>query len=56
MSQDARGVRGRIFTVMTVMALGFTGLIVQLVRVQFGPFAPVFAAGRGDRSSARHDL
>jgi len=44
MSQDARGVRGRIFTVMTVMALGFTGLIVQLVRVQFGPFAPVFAA------------
>lgn len=35
--------RSRILLVMAVMALVAVGLVVQMVRVQFGPFAPIFA-------------
>ena len=34
--------RGRVYSLMVAMALIGAGLVVQLVRVQFGPYAPVF--------------
>ncbi|HSR47069.1 MAG TPA: penicillin-binding protein 2 [Anaerolineales bacterium] len=36
--------RGRVYGVMVAMGLVGAGLIVQLIRVQFGPYAPVFDA------------
>lgn len=36
--------KARIASVLGAMALVALGLLVQLVRVQFGPYAPVFAA------------
>ena len=39
---------GRIRMVMFGMALLSAGLLVQLVRVQFGPYAPVFAARKDE--------
>lgn len=42
----------RIRLLMTVMGLMVAGLLVQLIRVQFGPYAPVFAA-RGDVGASR---
>lgn len=44
--------KGRIAMVMAAMAVIAVGLLIQLVRVQFGPYAPVFAA-RGDASLER---
>jgi cell division protein FtsI/penicillin-binding protein 2 len=38
-----RGFVGRSVMVLIVLALSMIALIVQLIRVQFGPFAPVFA-------------
>jgi cell division protein FtsI/penicillin-binding protein 2 len=42
----------RIRLVMGMMGLMAAGLLVQLIRVQFGPYAPVFAA-RGDVGASR---
>jgi cell division protein FtsI/penicillin-binding protein 2 len=39
-----RQARGRIMMVLAALALVAVGLLIQLVRVQFGPYAPVFAA------------
>ncbi len=36
--------RGRVLSVMVAMAVVGAGLVVQLIRVQFGPYAPVFDA------------
>jgi cell division protein FtsI/penicillin-binding protein 2 len=36
--------RGRVTTLMIGMALVGAGLVIQLIRVQFGPYAPVFDA------------
>jgi cell division protein FtsI/penicillin-binding protein 2 len=44
--------RRRIRIVMTAMGLIAAGLLVQLIRVQFGPYAPIFAA-RGEVSGKR---
>ncbi len=44
--------RPRIGLVLLVMAGIAAGLVVQLIRVQFGPYAPVFAA-RGEYSASR---
>jgi len=45
--------RGRVLSVMVAMGLVASGLVVQLIRVQFGPYAPVFdaraRAGAGTR-------
>ena len=35
-------IKGRTWMIIAVMGLGMVGLIVQLVRVQFGPYDPVF--------------
>jgi cell division protein FtsI/penicillin-binding protein 2 len=42
----------RIRLVMAMMGLMAAGLLMQLIRVQFGPYAPVFAA-RGDVGASR---
>ena len=42
----------RIRLVMVMMGLMAAGLLMQLIRVQFGPYAPVFAA-RGDVGASR---
>ncbi len=44
MITPGREVSGRIRLIAGVMVLAAGALIVQLVRVQFGPFAPIFAA------------
>ena len=44
--------KSRIRIVTLGMGLMTVGLLVQLIRVQFGPYAPVFAA-RGDVGSSR---
>jgi len=44
--------RVRVTSILIVMALVATTLLIQLVRVQFGPYAPIFAA-RGDASVGR---
>jgi cell division protein FtsI/penicillin-binding protein 2 len=36
--------KGRSVMIMIIFALSMSSLIVQLVRVQFGPFAPVFSS------------
>ena len=36
--------RGRVYSVMVGMAVVGAGLVAQLIRVQFGPYAPVFDA------------
>jgi len=36
--------RGRVTSLMIAMAVVAGGLVVQLIRVQFGPYAPVFDA------------
>lgn len=43
MSLPGERARPRIFLVMAVMGIVAAGLVVQMVRVQFGPFAPIFA-------------
>jgi len=40
----ARGFVGRSAMILFMLGLSMVALIVQLVRVQFGPFAPVFAS------------
>lgn len=42
--KKTRNVRYRIWIILAILGLGLSLLCVQLVRVQFGPFAPVFAA------------
>lgn len=42
--QQRKQARGRVAMVMLAMSIVAVGLLVQLVRVQFGPYAPVFAA------------
>ena len=42
---DSQGFRrGRVTSLMIAMAIVAGGLVVQLIRVQFGPYAPVFDA------------
>jgi cell division protein FtsI/penicillin-binding protein 2 len=42
---DSQGFRrGRVYSLMIAMAVVAGGLVVQLIRVQFGPYAPVFDA------------
>jgi cell division protein FtsI/penicillin-binding protein 2 len=36
--------RGRVYLVIAAFGLVSLGLLIQLIRVQFGPYAPVFAA------------
>jgi len=40
----ARGFVGRSAMILIMLGLSMVALVVQLVRVQFGPFAPVFAS------------
>ncbi len=42
--QQRTQARRRVAMVMAAMSIVAVGLLVQLVRVQFGPYAPVFAA------------
>ena len=44
--------KGRVAMVLGAMGLVAAALLIQLIRVQFGPYAPVFAA-RGDASLER---
>ncbi|HEX9797831.1 MAG TPA: penicillin-binding protein 2 [Anaerolineales bacterium] len=44
--------RGRVAMVLGAMGLVAAALLIQLIRVQFGPYAPVFAA-RGEASLER---
>ncbi|OGO15417.1 MAG: hypothetical protein A2Z14_05065 [Chloroflexi bacterium RBG_16_48_8] len=41
---STRGFVGRSVMVLILLAMSMVTLIVQLIRVQFGPFAPVFAS------------
>jgi len=40
----ARGFVGRSAVILIMLGLSMVALVVQLVRVQFGPFAPIFAS------------
>lgn len=50
--QQTKQSRGRIAIVLLAMGTVALALLIQLVRVQFGPYAPVFAA-RGEASLER---
>ncbi|HMK09193.1 MAG TPA: penicillin-binding protein 2, partial [Anaerolineales bacterium] len=53
---------GRVYSLMVAMSVVAAGLVVQLIRVQFGPYAPVFDAraragnGRTERVSPARGL
>lgn len=44
MTEHAKRTKARVIVVLGAMGVVALGLLVQLVRVQFGPYAPVFAS------------
>ncbi len=48
--------RNRLASAMIGLSLGLLALVVQLVRVQFGPFAPIFAAEQASAAAIPQEL
>jgi cell division protein FtsI/penicillin-binding protein 2 len=48
--------RNRLASTLIMLSLGLAALVVQLVRVQFGPFAPIFAAEKASAAAIPQQL